>query len=125
MGRGHFHGPARRQLFVGIGHHEPAGIELARGFLDIAFVARVIAVPRDIDPDINRLNNTYVYDIDDLKGVIEENIEDRQKAALRGERLVDEAVIRFRQWYESLDVVPTIVALRRQLEASGVAAPEF
>jgi glutamyl-tRNA reductase len=75
-----------------------------------------IAVPRDIDPDINRLNNTYVYDIDDLKGVIEENIEDRQKAALRGERLVDEAVIRFRQWYESLDVVPTIVALRRQLE---------
>ncbi len=75
-----------------------------------------IAVPRDIDPDINRLNNTYVYDIDDLKGVIEENIEDRQQAALRGERLVDEAVIRFRQWYESLDVVPTIVALRRQLE---------
>ncbi len=75
-----------------------------------------IAVPRDIDPEINRLNNTYVYDIDDLKGVIEENIEDRQKAALRGERLVDEAVIRFRQWYESLDVVPTIVSLRRQLE---------
>ncbi len=75
-----------------------------------------IAVPRDIDPEINRFNNTYVYDIDDLKGVIEENIEDRQKAALRGERLVDEAVIRFRQWYESLDVVPTIVALRRQLE---------
>jgi glutamyl-tRNA reductase len=75
-----------------------------------------IAVPRDIDPTINRLNNTYVYDIDDLKGVIEENIEDRQQAALHGERLVDEAVIRFRQWYESLDVVPTIVALRRQLE---------
>ena len=75
-----------------------------------------IAVPRDIDPEINRLNNTYVYDIDDLKGVIDENIEDRQQAALRGERLVDEAVIRFRQWYESLDVVPTIVALRRQLE---------
>jgi len=38
-----------------------------------------IAVPRDIDPDINRLDNAYVYDIDDLKGAIEENIEDRQK----------------------------------------------
>ena len=75
-----------------------------------------IAVPRDIDPAINRLNNTYVYDIDDLKNVIEENIEDRQNAALKGERLVDEAVIRFRQWYDSLDVVPTIVALRQQLE---------
>ena len=75
-----------------------------------------IAVPRDIEPAINRLNNTYVYDIDDLKNVIEENIEDRQHAALKGERLVDEAVIRFRQWYDSLDVVPTIVALRQQLE---------
>lgn len=75
-----------------------------------------IAVPRDIDPDINRLNNIYVYDIDDLKGVIEENIEDRQRAALKGERLVDEAVIRFRQWYRNLDVVPTIVGLRRKFE---------
>jgi glutamyl-tRNA reductase len=75
-----------------------------------------IAVPRDIDPDINRLNNIYVYDIDDLKGVIEENIEDRHRAATKGERLVDEAVIRFRQWYESLDVVPTIVGLRRKFE---------
>jgi glutamyl-tRNA reductase len=75
-----------------------------------------IAVPRDIDPDINRLNNIYVYDIDDLKGVIEENIEDRQRAALKGERLVDEAVIRFRQWYQNLDVVPTIVGLRRKFE---------
>jgi glutamyl-tRNA reductase len=75
-----------------------------------------IAVPRDIDPDINRLNNIYVYDIDDLKGVIEENIEDRQRAAIKGERIVDEAVIRFRQWYESLDVVPTIVGLRRKFE---------
>jgi glutamyl-tRNA reductase len=75
-----------------------------------------IAVPRDIDPEINRLNNIYVYDIDDLKGVIEENIEDRQRAAIKGERIVDEAVIRFRQWYESLDVVPTIVGLRRKFE---------
>ena len=75
-----------------------------------------IAVPRDIDPEINRLNNIYVYDIDDLKGVIEENMEDRQRAALKGERLVDEAVIRFRQWYQSLDVVPTIVGLRRKFE---------
>jgi glutamyl-tRNA reductase len=75
-----------------------------------------IAVPRDIDPEINRLNNIYAYDIDDLKGVIEENIDDRQRAAVKGERLVDEAVIRFRQWYENLDVVPTIVGLRRKLE---------
>ena len=76
-----------------------------------------IAVPRDIDPEINRLTNSYVYDIDDLKGVIDENIEDRNREAIKGERIVDEAVIRFRQWYESLDVVPTIVALRNKMEA--------
>jgi glutamyl-tRNA reductase len=76
-----------------------------------------IAVPRDIDPAINRLDNSYVYDIDDLKGIIEENIEDRQAEAIKGERIIDEAIIRFREWQEALDVVPTIVALRRKLEA--------
>jgi len=75
-----------------------------------------IAVPRDIDPAIHRLSNSYVYDIDDLKGIIDENIEDRKSEAVKGERIVDEAVIHFRQWYESLQVVPTIVALRRKIE---------
>ncbi len=74
-----------------------------------------IAVPRDIDPKINRITNSYVYDIDDLKGVVDENMEDRNKEALKAERIVDEAVIRFHQWHETLDVVPTIVALREKL----------
>ena len=76
-----------------------------------------IAVPRDIDPQVNRLSNSYVYDIDDLQGVIDENIEDRQKEAIKGERIVDEAVIQFRNWSASLEVVPTIVALRNKLES--------
>jgi glutamyl-tRNA reductase len=76
-----------------------------------------IAVPRDVDPAVNWLTNSYVYDIDDLKGVIDENIEDRQREAVKGERIVDEAVIRFRQWYDGLDVVPTIIALRNKLES--------
>ncbi len=80
-----------------------------------------IAVPRDIDPKINRLTNSYVYDIDDLKGVIDENIEDRKREAIKGERIVDEAVIRFRQWYENLDVVPTIVALRNKMNTIAEA----
>ncbi len=80
-----------------------------------------IAVPRDIDPEINRLNNSYVYDIDDLKGVIDENIEDRRKEAIKAERIVDEAVIRFREWYESLNVVPTIVALRNKMQTIAAA----
>lgn len=76
-----------------------------------------IAVPRDIDPRINRVNNAYVYDIDDLKGVVDENVEDRRREAVKAERIIEEAVISFRKWYESLDVVPTIVALRRKLAA--------
>ena len=75
-----------------------------------------IAVPRDIDPELNRLTNVYVYDIDDLNGIVDENIEDRGREALKGERIVDEAAIRFRQWLENLSVVPTIKALRNKLE---------
>lgn len=75
-----------------------------------------IAVPRDIDPEINRLLNTYVYDIDDLKGVIDENVEDRKREAVKAERIVDEAIIRFRQWFESLSVIPTVLALRSKME---------
>jgi glutamyl-tRNA reductase len=76
-----------------------------------------IAVPRDIDPEINRINNVYVYDIDDLQDAIQENIEERRQEAQRGERIVDGAVIQFRRWYEALDVVPSVVALREKAEA--------
>ena len=61
------------------------------------------------------LDNAYVYDVDDLQNTIEENLEDRKREALKGERIVDEAVIRFRDWYDNLDVVPTIVDLRNKL----------
>ena len=80
-----------------------------------------IAVPRDIDPRVNRLTNSYVYDIDDLQGVVDDNIEDRQYEAIKGERIIDEAVISFRQWYDSLEVVPTIVALRNKMETIAAA----
>ena len=82
-----------------------------------------IAVPRDIDPDINKLTNSYIYDIDDLKGVVDENIEERQQEAIKGERIVDEAVIRFREWYDNMDVVPTIIALKNKLD--GIAQAEI
>ena len=90
--------------------------ELMRGRRNRPLFFIDIAVPRDIDPAINRLPNCYVYDIDDLKNVIEDNLEDRQREAIKGERIVDEAVIRFQEWLASLDVVPTIVALRNKLE---------
>jgi glutamyl-tRNA reductase len=75
-----------------------------------------IAVPRDIDPDINRISNAYVYDIDDLKGIVDENMEDRHREAVKAQRIIDEAVIGFRKWYDTLEVVPTIVSLRGKVE---------
>ena len=75
-----------------------------------------IAVPRDIDPDINRINNAYVYDIDDLKNIIQENLEDRKREAQKAERIIEESVIHFNKWYKSLEVVPTIVELRNKFE---------
>lgn len=76
-----------------------------------------IAVPRDIDPAVNRIENAYVYDIDDLQDVIEENIESRRGESVKAERIIDESALRFKQWYESLDVVPTIKELRGKLES--------
>lgn len=82
-----------------------------------------IAVPRDIDPAINRLPNAYVYDIDDLQGVISENIENRHAESVKAERIVEEAEIKFTEWFQSLDVVPTIVDLRKKL--SAIMSAEF
>ncbi len=74
-----------------------------------------IAVPRDIDPKINSISNAYVYDIDDLKNIVESNIEQRGKETVKAERFVEEAVVKFRQWIEGLAVVPTIKALNDKM----------
>ena len=81
-----------------------------------------IAVPRDVDPDINRISNAYVYDIDDLNGVIRDNIEDRRHEAVKAERIVDQTLTQFRQWYQNLVAVPTIKALREKI--SGIVTAE-
>lgn len=75
-----------------------------------------IAVPRDIDPAIHKIDNAYLYDIDDLQSIVDDNMAERKKEALKGERLVDEAVVKFQRWLENLDVVPTIVAIREKIE---------
>jgi len=80
-----------------------------------------IAVPRDLDPDINRISNCFLYDIDDLQDIVNDNIDERNKEAVKGERLVDEAVIKFRSWMESLEMVPTIVAIRKKIDAIAEA----
>ncbi|MFW5721787.1 MAG: glutamyl-tRNA reductase [Desulfohalobiaceae bacterium] len=70
-----------------------------------------IAVPRDIDPDANSLDNVYLYDIDDLREVVEENLAQRQEEAARARLIVREEVQRFNVWLRSLELKPTIVDL--------------
>jgi glutamyl-tRNA reductase len=75
-----------------------------------------IAVPRDVQPEVNKLENAYVYDIDDLKGVIELNKAQRQQEAIKAERIVQEEVFKFEKWFKTLEVVPTIVSLKDKVE---------
>ncbi|MCP4023575.1 MAG: glutamyl-tRNA reductase, partial [Desulfobacteraceae bacterium] len=76
-----------------------------------------IAVPRDIDPDINKISNAYLYDIDDLKNVVENNIQQRENEIIKAERYIEEAVIKFRKWLEGLAIVPTIKAINEKISA--------
>ncbi|MBF8259947.1 MAG: hemA [Actinobacteria bacterium] len=75
-----------------------------------------MAVPRDIDPDANQIDNVYVYDIDDLNNVIETNLEERQREAQRAEEIVAAEVQGFFRWIEAQQVTPTIVMLRKKFE---------
>jgi glutamyl-tRNA reductase len=76
-----------------------------------------IAVPRDIDPAVNALDEVFLYDIDDLENVVEANRRERQREALLAEDLIWREVRQFEQWLASRDAVPTIVALRQRAEA--------
>lgn len=82
-----------------------------------------ISVPRNIDPEINNIDNVYLYDIDDLQSVVETNIKERHKEAEEAEGIIALEVETFLHWAAGLDVVPTIVALREKLE--GVRKSEF
>ena len=76
-----------------------------------------IAVPRDIDPGVHDLDNVYLYDIDDLKGIIEFNKAERKKEAIKADRMVEAEVIKFVGWMETLSVVPVIQFLQKKAEA--------
>jgi glutamyl-tRNA reductase len=76
-----------------------------------------IAVPRDVDPMVNALENVFLYDIDDLHNVVQENRRERQREALAAEELIWQEVRQFEQWLAVRDAVPTIVALRQHAEA--------
>jgi glutamyl-tRNA reductase len=74
-----------------------------------------IAVPRDVDPRIENMDNVFLFDIDDLQQVANQNIAARKREAEQAERIVDEEVVAFEDWQRSLDLTPTLVALRERV----------
>lgn len=76
-----------------------------------------IAVPRNIDPDVNSLDNVYLYDIDDLKEIVEANRSGREKEAEAAKMIVEEETEIFSRWLESLELQPTLMDLVRQGDA--------
>ena len=75
-----------------------------------------IAVPRDIEPDINDLENIYLYDIDDLHVVVSANMKEREKEADNAMNFISQEVTKFNNWVGTLDAVPTIVEIRKKAE---------
>jgi glutamyl-tRNA reductase len=77
-----------------------------------------IAVPRDIDPDVNSLDNVFLYDIDDLEGIVQETRKGRAAEAKKAEGIVAEEVRALDAWVEARGVTPTIVALRTKARST-------
>lgn len=71
-----------------------------------------IAVPRDIDPALNEIDGVFLYNIDDLQQMVDENLAERQKIAATIEVMINEAIVEFHTWLNTLGVVPLISALR-------------
>ena len=75
-----------------------------------------IAVPRDVDPEMNKLDGIFVYDIDDLQQAVASHVADRQKEAELADNIINTEVERFHARLQALEVVPTIVSLQDHLE---------
>jgi glutamyl-tRNA reductase len=75
-----------------------------------------IAIPRDIDPAVNDVENVYLFTVDDLQEVVASNLQQRKEEANKAEGIVNEEIGQFFKWLSSLDVTPTIVALRSKFD---------
>jgi len=75
-----------------------------------------IAIPRDIDPAVNDVENVYLFTVDDLQEVVASNLQQRREEAKKAEEIVSEEIGQFFKWLSSLDVTPTIVALRSKFD---------
>jgi glutamyl-tRNA reductase len=83
-----------------------------------------LAVPRDIDPQVGGLEDVYLYTIDDLRLVVDENFRARQEEAGAARRIIDAEVAQFMTGLKMLDAVPMIRELRRQADAARLHSLE-
>ena len=75
-----------------------------------------LGIPRNFDSRINEIDNAYLYNVDDLKAVAQENLQEREQEALKAEGLIHDEVGAFLRWLDALEQVPIIVALREKFE---------
>jgi glutamyl-tRNA reductase len=75
-----------------------------------------ISVPRNVDPEVGKIPNVFLFDIDDLESVISSNIREREREAERAELIVESEIMQFQQTLRVLDIGPTIGALRNKLQ---------
>ncbi len=94
-----------------LAHHDMARVMHARRFRSVFFID--IAVPRNLDPNIERLDNCYVYDIDDLQQVVDTNKEERLKETERATEIIQQEVAHFQRWLRGRAGTPQILALRQ------------
>jgi glutamyl-tRNA reductase len=76
-----------------------------------------IAIPRDVDPDAGNIEQVFLYNVDDLQTIVQENLSRRSAEMDRAELIVSEEVGRFMTWHRSRGAIPTVVALRQRFEA--------
>ena len=75
-----------------------------------------IAVPRDIDPKVDNLENAYLFTVDNLQEIVQANLAQRSREAEKAEEIIDKEIGQFYKWLSSLEVTPTIVALRTRFD---------
>src|SRR5204862_111576 len=75
-----------------------------------------IAVPRDVDAAVGQLDQVFLYNIDDLRTIVQENLARRGAELARAEAIIDEEVAKYTAWMQSREIVPTVVALRQRFE---------
>jgi glutamyl-tRNA reductase len=83
-----------------------------------------LAVPRDVEEEVGELSDVYLYSIDDLQQFVQDNLETRRAAAQEAEKIVNFETERFMRWLRSLNAVPTILDLRRSIDAMAKAEVE-